>query len=145
MKVIKGKHVGCYGIAYNQLGEVLLIKKARGPYKGTLDLPGGGIEEKETAEETLKREFLEETGLHIAEYNLREIVTNYVTWKINDTHTENLQHIAIIYNVKVSASEMAKTKNTADGLDSLGADWYKIEDLKKSDLSPLAQVIKTRK
>ena len=53
MEIFKSKHIGCYGVVYNDEGEVLLIKKARGAYKGQFDLPGGGIEYGETAEETL--------------------------------------------------------------------------------------------
>ncbi len=142
METIKSKHVGCYGIVYNDNGEVLLIKKARGAYKGKLDLPGGGIDYGENAEETLKREFIEEVGLKISKYKLRQIVTNYVVWKIDEMHSEDLQHIAIIYDVKIKKSDYKKIKKDADGLDSLGANWYKIDDLQIHDLSPLAKIIK---
>lgn len=52
MEIFKTKHVGCYGIVVNNNDEVLLIRKGRGAYKGKLDLPGGGIDYGETAEET---------------------------------------------------------------------------------------------
>ncbi len=142
MKTIKSKHIGCYGIAYNDKNEVLLIKKARGPYTGQLDLPGGGIEKGETAEDTLKREFQEETGINIKEFKLKQIVTNYVIWNLDKTHKEDLQHIAIIYNVKIDKKDYQKIKKEADGLDSLGANWYKTDNLKLNNLSPLAKVIK---
>ena len=76
MEILKSKHVGCYGVVYNDNEEVLLIQKARGPYKSKLDLPGGGIEYGENCDETLKREFEEEIGLSINDYKLRQIVTN---------------------------------------------------------------------
>lgn len=142
MKVIKSKHIGCYGVVYNDAGEVLLINKARGPYTGQLDLPGGGIEYGESAEETLKREFEEETGLTISSYKLRQIVTNYVVWNLDKTTKEDLQHIAIIYDVKINKKDYNKVKLDADGLDSLGANWYKVEDLLIENLSPLAKVVK---
>lgn len=44
MEIKKSKHVGCYGVIFNKNGEVLLIKKSRGAYKGKLDLTGGKIE-----------------------------------------------------------------------------------------------------
>ena len=47
---------GAYGIAV-QSDQVLIESARRG-----LFLPGGGIEEGETVEEALYREFLEETG-----------------------------------------------------------------------------------
>lgn len=142
MEVFKTKHVGCYGIVYNDKGEVLLIKKSRGAYKGQLDLPGGGIEYGESAEATLKREFQEEIGLNIKSYNLKTIVTNYVLWNLDETHQEDLQHVAIIYEVELKKSDYKKIKTEADGLDSLGAGWYDVKDLKKKDLSPLAIIIK---
>lgn len=142
MEIFKSKHVGCYGVVYNDAGEVLLIKKSRGAYKGKLDLPGGGIDYGETAEETLKREFEEEAGLKINRFKLKQIVTNYVVWDLDETHKEDLQHIAIIYDVKIKKSDLEKIKKDADGLDSLGANWYNVEQLKMDDLSPLAKVIK---
>ena len=60
MEIVK-THVGAYGIILKD-NKIALIRKARGGYKGKLDLPGGGIEHTETPEETLKRELLEETG-----------------------------------------------------------------------------------
>ncbi len=142
MEVFKTKHVGCYGIVYNDKKEVLLIKKSRGAYKGLLDLPGGGIEYKESAEDTLKREFQEEIGLSIKNYNLKTIITNYVLWNLDETHQEDLQHIAIIYDVELNNSDFERIKNEADGLDSLGAGWYNVEKLKIEELSPLAKIIK---
>ena len=142
MEIFKSKHIGCYGVVYNDEGEVLLIKKARGAYKGQFDLPGGGIEYGESADETLKREFEEEIGLRITKFKLKQIITNYVVWDLDETHQEDLQHIAIIYDVKIKKSDFKKIKKDADGLDSLGANWYKPSNLKMKDLSPLAKVIK---
>ena len=112
MEIFKSKHVGCYGVVYNDNGEVLLIKKARGAYKGQFDLPGGGIEYGESADETLKREFEEETGLRINKFKLKQIITNYVVWDLDETHQEDLQHIAIIYDVKIKKSD-SDTKVTS--------------------------------
>jgi len=57
-------HFGIYGYVKKD-DSILLIKKARGPYKGMYDLPGGGPEENETNEETFIRELKEETGLDV--------------------------------------------------------------------------------
>lgn len=144
MEIKKKKYVGCYGIVINDKNETLLIKKAGGAYKGKLDLPGGGIEYGESPEETLKREFIEEVGVGIEEFNLFTVKTNYQIWSEQD-YKENLQHIAIIYKVKIKNNDLNKIKVTADGCDSLGANWYDINKLNLEDLSPFARIVKEPK
>lgn len=49
----------------NENDELLVLTRGREPAKGTLDLPGGFSEIGETAEEGVRREVLEETGLTV--------------------------------------------------------------------------------
>lgn len=140
METFKSKHIGCYGIVKNE-GKVLLIKKARGAYKGKLDLPGGGIERGETADDTLRREFWEEVGVEIKNSKLKTVITNYVVWNLDETHLEDLQHIGIIYDVEFDKNDLERIKQEADGHDSLGAKWYDVKELTLDDLSPLAKCI----
>lgn len=49
----------------NPKGELLLVRRAKEPAKGTLDLPGGFVDMHESAEEAAHREVKEETGLDI--------------------------------------------------------------------------------
>jgi ADP-ribose pyrophosphatase YjhB (NUDIX family) len=44
----------------NKRGELLVCKRAKEPEKGTYDLPGGFVDENETAEEAVRREIAEE-------------------------------------------------------------------------------------
>jgi len=46
-------------------GKVLLVKRGREPFRGEWALPGGRIEEGETAEQCAMREMKEETGLDV--------------------------------------------------------------------------------
>lgn len=52
-------------IIVNDKGELLVATRKREPAKGTLDLPGGFADMHETAEEGLRREVKEETGLEV--------------------------------------------------------------------------------
>lgn len=51
---------GVYGIMTNESGKIAIVETSTGYF-----LPGGGIEAGETAEECLKREFIEELGIEI--------------------------------------------------------------------------------
>lgn len=53
---------------------------------------------------------------------------------------EDLQHIAIVYKVKLASNENIKVCD--DGLDSFRVFWYNLDDLKLEDLSPIAAVVK---
>ena len=126
------RHLGVYGLIINN-GKILLVKKARGAYTGKYDLPGGSIEHGEKPIETLKRELMEETGTIIKNINLLVADSVVVEWSHHDI-TESLHHIGIIYEVNIIEGDI---KEDADGLDSLGAIWYDINDLSKNIISPL--------
>lgn len=131
MKEVISTHVGSYGIIIRD-EKIALIKKARGGYKGKLDLPGGGIEHDETPVEALKRELMEEAGVTVTSYELLDATSKTFKWQMEEDVIENLHHIGILYTVEVRENEL---KADADGLDSEGADWYSIKDLSKSNLS----------
>lgn len=46
---------------------IVLIKRAKDPGKGRLDLPGGFVDPKESAEEAIKREIKEELTINLRE------------------------------------------------------------------------------
>lgn len=54
-------------------GRVLLARRGLEPRKGCWDLPGGFLQETESAVDGLRREFLEETGLEVEPVELMRI------------------------------------------------------------------------
>ncbi|HEX9504311.1 MAG TPA: NUDIX domain-containing protein [Patescibacteria group bacterium] len=66
------------GVLVIKDGKVLLVKAGvkSGQINGTMSFPGGNVEPGETAEETARREFTEETGLVAGE--LKDFPGNYV-------------------------------------------------------------------
>ena len=131
------KHLGVYGLVIKE-EEVLLIKKAVGPYKGKLDLPGGTVNFGERPNETLIREFDEETGLAITDYSLFDVDSVKFLYKENDKSIM-VHHVGIFY--KILGYENDIKENISVDLvndDSFGAGFYKISSLRKKDLSKIA-------
>ena len=134
MKEVKSTHVGAYGFIIKN-DSVALIKKARGGYKGLLDIPGGGIEHDETPVEGLKRELMEEAGVTVLNYELISATSRTFKWQMEDDLIEDLHHIGILYKVETLEENV---KEEADGIDSNGCNFYKISELNKKDLTPFA-------
>lgn len=137
METIVKTHIGAYGIIIKD-NKIVLIKKARGGYKGKLDLPGGGIEHTELPTDTLRRELMEEVGIEINNYELFDVTATNIKWEMEKGLWEDLHHIGIIYKVDTNAADL---KSDADGLDSEGANWYNISDLNEEMLSPFAKYV----
>lgn len=129
------RHLGAYGLIIKD-NQIALIRKSRGAYKGKLDVPGGTIEHGEKVEETLVREIKEELDAVVKDYELFDVNSVVVDWNYEGRDI-NMHHIGIFY--KVSLVDY-KLKSDGDGLDSLGAKWYKIDELKEEEVSPLVWI-----
>lgn len=62
--------------------KVLLVRLTYGRRKGQLILPGGYLEQGETPQMALKREFMEETGVEVEPENLIGIRFNMQDWYV---------------------------------------------------------------
>ena len=131
MEVNKKIRVGAYGLIIKD-NKIALIKKARGGYKGLLDIPGGGIEHGESPEETLIREIKEEAGADVLNYELLDVKSNRIVWH-DETFNEDLHQIGILYKVELKDYNL---KESGDGLDSDGCSFYDIDKLSKNDITP---------
>ena len=133
----KYRHLGSYGLIIKN-DKILLIKKITGPYDGKLDLPGGTIEMGEKPIDTLKREMMEEVGIEILDYQLFDVDSISFDWKFND-QIINVHHIGIFYKiVHYQGMINNKIEITKENDDSLGAEFYEINKLRKDELSKIA-------
>ena len=132
----KYTHIGVYALATKDKS-MLLIKKARGPYLGKWDLPGGKLEFEESPVEGLSRELLEETGLFIKKSNLLDFLSHTTTYKTSSGEDEKIYHLGTIYNVVIDESK-GGLKEDGDNEDSEGAKWIPLTDINIDDLSPFA-------
>lgn len=139
-KVIEYKQLGSYGIIIDN-DKILLIKKYGGPYDNKLDLPGGTIEFNEKPVETLKRELKEEAGIDIKKYDLYDTDSVSFEWKYNNDLVK-VHHIGIFYKINEYKGEIKKNQIINEiNDDSKGAEFYKISELKKENLSEIVILI----
>ena len=136
-KIKEYKQLGAYGIIISD-DRILLIKKNGGPYDGKLDLPGGTILFNEKPSNALIREFKEEVGIDIKDYELFDADSVSFKWEFKDMLI-NVYHIGIFYKVINYDNDIKKDVSIDEvNDDSLGADFYEISKLKKDILSEIA-------
>lgn len=130
------KHFGVYGIIIKS-GKIVLVKKKGGPYDGKFDLPGGSIEFGETPQEALKRELSEEIGIKLKESELIDADSVKFDWTYNNELLK-WHHIGIFYKVLNYENNIQTNMEIDDkNNDSLGAEFYDINNLKKEELSEI--------
>ncbi len=103
---------GCYAIV-NSDGRVLLVRKTRGPFTGSFDLPGGGMDHGENHLETVARELSEELGLDVAPGSCELFgVFGFVTEQ-DKPYGKLFEHLlATVYSTNVDSETFARL---ADG------------------------------
>lgn len=132
-------HLGTYGLIIKG-DKIVLIKKMGGPYNGKLDLPGGIIEWGETPEQTLIRELNEEVGIDVIKYKLFDANSITFEWA-HKNELERGHHLGIFYKILDYNNDLLEDiKIDEKNDDSLGAKFYSIDKLKKSELSDIASL-----
>lgn len=130
-------HLGAYGLILKD-NKILLIKKANGPYKDKLDLPGGTIEFSERPNETLIRELKEEVGIDVTNFSLFDSDSVLIEWE-HKGELQQIHHIGIFYKIEKYKNEIINNMDINEiNDDSLGAEFYEINSLSKEKLSKIA-------
>jgi 8-oxo-dGTP diphosphatase len=99
---------------------VLLVERGKEPLKGYWSLPGGMVETGESLDDAVKREILEETGLHIRPLRIAEVFERIM----HDAEGKTEYHYVLIDYVCVV------TGGDLEAADDAGkAEWFRREDL----------------
>ena len=106
----------------DEQGRLLVAERAHEPAKGTFDLPGGFTECGETAEQSLSREVLEETGISIHSPHYLFSRPNIYPYSGIDIHTMDL-----FYQVYVDSSVSLCSNDDVASLC-----WIALEDIDPS-------------
>ena len=77
----------------NDKDELLVATRGKEPAKGTLDLPGGFVDNNESGEQGIIREIKEETGLDIKEVKYLFSIPNIYRYSGMDIHTLDMFYL----------------------------------------------------
>ena len=88
------------GLIEDDIGRLLLTVRAHDPEKDTLDLPGGFVNFKETAEEALAREIKEELNLKIKKCSYFKSFPNTYLYDNIFNRTLDLAFVCTVYSFK---------------------------------------------
>jgi 8-oxo-dGTP diphosphatase len=102
--------------------KILMIRRKKDPFKNLLALPGGFINEGETAEEAVKREALEETSLEVEPI---EILGVY-----SDPKRDPRKHVMSVVFISIVTGGSEKP-----GDDAQGIEWRELDKLDASELA----------
>lgn len=124
-------HLGIYAII--EKGQsILLVKKARGPYRGMWDLPGGRPAHGETIPQTLQREVREETGIELIDVASHTNQAFVVEYKDGE-EAISLHHTCLIYKATQFDSSQFQENITEE--DVAGCAWIEKSQLPLLSLS----------
>lgn len=121
-------HYGVYGFTQNEHKEVLVVIKTRGPYTGRYDLPGGSPEKGESAEDTLSREIMEETGREVL--RIGSVVDMEATFDYGQT--DCLLHTGKVFPCQVGP----QNHQILMGEDNSAAKWLSPDTLNIENATP---------
>ena len=108
----------------NDNGEMLVVRRAKEPAKGTLDLPGGFVDMYETVEEGMRREIREETGLDVQDIRYLFSSPNVYEYSGMGIHTLDMDFLVYVHG---DSDDLKATVLAAD--DASEALWIPISEI----------------
>lgn len=102
--------------------KILMVRRKKDPFKGQLALPGGFINEGETAEEAARREAIEETTLEVEPI---EILGVY-----SDPKRDPRKHIMSIVFVGIIVGGSDKAGDDAESIE-----WIELGTIEKQEIA----------
>jgi ADP-ribose pyrophosphatase YjhB (NUDIX family) len=122
--------VRAYGLLEHE-GRVLLVRSSSPQIKPPLWwLPGGGIDFGESPEDTLLREFREETGLAIRDPRLHDVVSD-VRRRPNG---DRIHTVRVLYTVSLQGGHL---RDEADGTTDQ-VQWFHVKELDDVNIADYA-------
>ncbi|MBZ3693063.1 NUDIX domain-containing protein [Phyllobacterium calauticae] len=109
--------VGC-GIVFIRDGHILLLQRKKSPETGAWGIPGGKIDFLETAEQAIRREALEETGLEAGDIKLLGLSEQLF-------HDEKQHWFGVLFQAESFSGEMQLLEPDKHG----GIDWFPLDKL----------------
>ena len=97
----------------NDLDEMLVVRRAKEPAKGSLDLPGGFVDMYETVEEGMRREIKEETGLEVDEIQYLFSSPNVYQYSGMGVHTLDMDFLVHLHGDPDRAKAIVRAADDA--------------------------------
>jgi len=106
--------------------KILLERRKNEPGKGKWSIPGGLVELRESVEETVIREVMEETGLEVEEPMLIDVVDNVT---IDENGKVKYHFVIVDYFVKLKGGVLNASSDAAE------LEWVQLSTVENYDLT----------
>ena len=110
-------------LIFNAKGELLVCRRAKDPARGTLDLPGGFVDNHETAEDAVCREVKEELNLEVSGLSYQFSLPNLYLYSGFEVHT-----LDMFFECRVLSFDKMKVADDVSDAYFLPLDKINVED-----------------